>query len=140
MIRTEKQQNPIKHAAMLGNQFWKRRKSHGRPPLFSTPDQLWAVCCDYFEWAEENPLYESRLVTYRGEPQIVQVPKHRPFTLVELLRFVGISYSAWLYYSRKKDFMLVSEHVKNVIVDQQFTLAAAGLLNPCFIARYLGNV
>lgn len=125
-------------AAMRGNQFWRRRKTHGRPALFETPEQLWASACDYFQWAENNPLYRTEYFTYRGELIPAQVKKYRPFTLGGLLLFIGLSYSGWLFYCRKNDFVLVSEHIKSVIYDQQFALACAGLLNPCFIARHLG--
>ncbi|MGX7873214.1 hypothetical protein ACVDG5_010845 [Mesorhizobium sp. ORM6] len=50
--------------APLGNRFWEARSSHGRAPIFATPDDLFAVCCEYFEpnsgviirWANEQML------------------------------------------------------------------------------------
>jgi len=53
-------------AAPKGNQFWKTRSSHGRNPIFPTPDALWDAACEYFQWVEDNPLWEDRLVTFQG--------------------------------------------------------------------------
>ena len=35
-------------AAPLGNQFWKARSSHGRNPIFVSPDDLWTAASEYF--------------------------------------------------------------------------------------------
>ena len=54
-------------AAPKGNQFWKARSSHGRKPIFPTPDALWEACQEYFQWVEDNPLKETRPFAYQGE-------------------------------------------------------------------------
>ena len=49
-----------------GNKAWKARSKHGRKPKFSSPDDLWEKCCEYFEWVNENPLQAVELVKCRG--------------------------------------------------------------------------
>lgn len=46
-------------AAPKGNRFWEARSSHGRNPKFESPEALWAACCEYFEWADDNPLLST---------------------------------------------------------------------------------
>ena len=46
-----------------GNQFWKMRETHGRNPIFETPEQLWVAACEYFQWVEDNPLPVSIRLT-----------------------------------------------------------------------------
>ena len=32
--------------APVGNRFWEVRSSHGRSPIFESPDALWSACCE----------------------------------------------------------------------------------------------
>ena len=54
----------IEMAAPVGNQFWKARSSHGRKPIFESPEKLLEACAEYFVWVEANPLWEDKLVTF----------------------------------------------------------------------------
>ncbi|MDR6901408.1 hypothetical protein J2W52_003032 [Rhizobium miluonense] len=36
-------------AAPKGNKFWMARSSHGRNPIFATPEDLWNACNEYFQ-------------------------------------------------------------------------------------------
>ena len=49
-----------------GNQFWKMRETHGRNPIFETPEQLWVAACEYFQWVENNPLLEEKIFHAQG--------------------------------------------------------------------------
>ena len=125
-------------AAPLGNQFWKMRSKHGRDKLFASSSALWEACCEYFEWVEENPLYEDKVFAFQGttfhEPQA----KMRAMTINGLCIFLDIDMSTWQDWRKDKDFSLVVTRAEKIIYEQKFTGAAADLLNPNIIARDLG--
>lgn len=121
-----------------GNKFWLVRSSHGRKPIFETPDDLWNAACEYFQWVEENPLYEDRLVTFQGAATHEPVAKMRAMTIAGLCLFLDISRQGWFEYCAKPDFSDVTKTIDDVIRSQKFAGAAADLLNANIIARDLG--
>ncbi|MEX2962841.1 DNA-packaging protein [Microbulbifer sp. TYP-18] len=127
-------------AAPKGNQFWKARTRHGREKLFSSADALWEACCQYFEWVEANPLWEDKIVSSNGEPVSMPMFKMRAMTIEGLCLFLGITTRCWQRWreNESEDFVRVVERVDNVVREQKFTGAAAGLLNSNIIARDLG--
>jgi hypothetical protein len=125
-------------AAPKGNRFWELRSKHGRDKLFSAPDVLWAACCEYFEWVEENPLKETKAFANQGLVVTADLPKMRAMTINGLCVFLGIERRTWDNYRAREDFSAVCARVDAVIREQKFTGAAAGLLNPVIIARELG--
>lgn len=124
--------------APKGNQFWKARTKHGRDKIFNDPEILWNACCEYFEWVENNPLYESKAFAYQGEVKIETLPKMRAMTLAGLCLFLDIEEETWRLYKGREDFIGVITRAEKVIYEQKFTGAAAELLNPNIIARDLG--
>lgn len=124
--------------APKGNKFWEARSSHGRKPTFESPEQLWDAATQYFDWVAENPLQEA--IVYQGVLNEDQAkPLMRAMTIDGLCIFLGISHqSLHDYRDKNKDFFEVVTEIKNVIREQKFTGAAAGLLNPNIIARDLG--
>ncbi len=78
-------------AAPKGNRFWEARSSHGRNPKFESPEALWAACCEYFEWADDNPLWEGKVFSYQGEIIKANVPKMRAMTISGLCTFLDIT-------------------------------------------------
>lgn len=125
-------------AAPPGNQFWKARTKHGRDKLFASADALWEACCEYFEWVEDNPLWESKLFSYQGEVTEGIAPKMRAMTIDGLTLFLDVDYETWRRWREDKDFRAVVTRAEQVIRDQKFSGAAAELLNPNIIARDLG--
>lgn len=125
-------------AAPAGNQFWKARSSHGRKPLFASPEDLWAACAEYFEWVDANPLQEEKV--FNGKDGIVRatIAKMRAMTLSGLCIFLDIDRTTWEAWRTREDFSPVTTRVDEIIRDQKFTGAAADLLNPNIIARDLG--
>lgn len=122
-----------------GNNYWTRRTKHGRNKAFESADALWARCCEYFEWVEKNPLWESKVVSYQGEGTLVEVPKMRAMTIEGLCLFIGITRETWNQYRREgSGFSDVAHDVDNIIREQKFTGASADLLNANIIARDLG--
>lgn len=125
-------------AAPKGNRFWEARSSHGRSPTFRSADALWQACVEYFEWVEDNPLWEMKPFAYQGEVVQEPVPKMRAMTQTGLCLFLDISDDTWRNYRANQDFLGVVTRAEKVIYDQKFSGAAADLLNPNIIARDLG--
>jgi len=121
-----------------GNQLWKTRSSHGRKPIFQTPEQLWEACCEYFQWVEDNPLWEDKIVSYQGVTTHEPVCKMRAMTIGGLCVFLDMDRRTWLLYAERPDFVPITTRVDEVIREQKFSGAAADLLNANIIARDLG--
>jgi len=124
--------------APKGNQFWKARSSHGRKPIFNDSDQLWAACCEYFEWVEEHPIEEEKAFCYQGEVFKDMVYHIRAMTIQGLCFFLNIADDTWASYRIKEGFSAIVAEVEKVIYEQKFTGAAADQLNSNIIARDLG--
>jgi hypothetical protein len=124
--------------APKGNQFWKARSSHGRKPIFATPEQMWEACIEYFEWVEANPLHESQAFAYQGTVKVEALPKMRAMTITGLCIFLDIVRSTWDEYRTREGFAEVLTRAEEIIRAQKFEGAAAGLLNANIIARDLG--
>ena len=125
-------------AAPKNNQFWKVRSSHGRKPKFKTPDILWGVCCEYFEWVDKHPLQAAELVKFQGKHKLAKLPKMRAMTILGLCIFLDIATITWSEYREKKGFSYITTRVDEIIRTQKFEGAAAELLNSNIIARDLG--
>ncbi|WP_052704534.1 MULTISPECIES: DNA-packaging protein [unclassified Halomonas] len=125
-------------AAPKGNQFWKARTKHGRDKLFASADLLWEACCEYFQWVEKHPLWESKAFHNQGEVVTATIPKMRAMTLDGLCLFLDVDRKTWGNWRDDEDFFPVITRVEAVIRDQKFSGAAADLLNANIIARDLG--
>jgi hypothetical protein len=125
-------------AAPKGNRFWEARSSHGRKPIFPTPEDLWAASCEYFHWNEENPLIEGKICSYQGVNTLEKLPKMRAMTTTALCIFLDIDFTTWKDYQTKEDFSQVTTRIDEIIYNQKFTGASADLLNANIIARELG--
>lgn len=125
-------------SAPKGNKFWELRSSHGRKPIFKSPDDLWAAACEYFEWVEENPLWEDKVTSFQGTNKHEPIAKMRAMTLDGLLLMLDISDNAWRLYKEREDFKEVTTRIDKTIRSQKFAGAAADLLNANIIARDLG--
>lgn len=123
-------------AAPQGNQFWLARSSHGRNPKFATSEDLWEACLEYFEWVEQNPLWEMKAF---ANGTTAELPKMRAMTFDGLCLFLDITdQTLHNYKQRGDDFLEVIGRAEKVIKSQKFAGAAADLLNPNIIARDLG--
>ena len=125
-------------AAPKGNRFWEARSSHGRNPIFKSPDDLWSACLEYFEWVEANPLYERKAFHAAGVITTDDMPKMRAMTVVGLCNFLDIGTSTWSDYGRREGFSDIVARAEQVMRQQKFEGASADLLNPNIIARDLG--
>lgn len=125
-------------SAPPGNQFWKARTKHGRDKLFASSEALWEACCEYFQWVEENPLYEMKPFAYQGVVVQEAVAKMRAMTIDGMCIFLDIAVSTWYDWRGKDDFSEVVTRAESIIRSQKFAGAAADLLNANIIARDLG--
>jgi hypothetical protein len=123
-----------------GSQFWKLRSKHGREKIFSSPEILWESACEYFEWADSEPLKEERVF---GTGLRMEVDKMRPFTIEGLCLYLGIGRTTFNDYrsgEQWREFHAVCEQIEQVIYTQQYSGAASGLLNGNIVSRALGLV
>jgi hypothetical protein len=123
-------------AAPKGNRFWEARSSHGRKPKFEDAETLWDACLEYFDWVEKNPLQEG--IVHQGKVSEAALPKMRAMTIGGLCNFLDITQPVWAEYRSREDFLYVTTRVDEIIRQQKFEGASAGLLNPNIIARDLG--
>lgn len=122
-----------------GNKLWEARSSHGRNPKFSNPDDLWDACCQYFEWADSNPLFEDKVTSFQGVNTHEPVAKLRAMTLQGLCLFIDVTMKQWIEWRKDRaDLSDVITRAEAVIYQQKFAGAAADLLNANIIARDLG--
>lgn len=121
------------------NRLWEARSSAGRKPKFAEPEALWAACVEYFEWVEENPLHEGKLLSFQGVSTFETLPKMRAMTIGAMCVFLNIAESTWHEWRNSRpDLSEVILRVEAIIRAQKFEGAAAELLNPNIIARDLG--
>lgn len=129
--------------APKGNQFWKLRSKHGRDKLFASPELLWEAACEYFEWCELNPLYETKAFAFQGIVTTEELPKMRAMTLSQLCFYLHCNEAYFRQFKSDKekctnDFSTVINEIETIIFNQKFQGAAADLLNSNIIARDLG--
>lgn len=122
-----------------GNEWWKLAENAGRKPTFATPNDLWESACEYFEWAENNPLKEEKVFHTNGQITRATVDKLRAMTLDGLCVFLGITDTTYYNHRDKtSEFLEVAKRIDSIMRTQKFSGAAAELLNPNIIARDLG--
>lgn len=121
-----------------GNQFWKARSSAGAKPKFSSAEQLRKACEEYFQWVEDNPLYEMKPFAYQGEVTVTPIAKMRAMTQKALCLFLDIHEETWRSYRNNPVLSEVTSWADSIIYDQKFSGAAADMLNANIIARDLG--
>lgn len=130
-------------AAPIGNQFWKMRSKHGRDKLFASPQLLWEAACDYFEWCESNPLYETKAFAFQGMVTTEELPKMRAMTMSQLCFYLNCNEAYFRTFKAQLpdgevDFNTVIKDIEQIVFNQKFQGAAADLLNSNIIARDLG--
>ena len=125
-------------AAPIGNQFWKNRSKHGRKKIFSDPEFLYLECTKYFQWCDENPIYETKISFFQGVASQATLPKTRVYMLAGLFRFLGIDEVTWQNYRKRKEFSLVCFTVEQIVREQKFSGAAVDIFNAGLISKDLG--
>ena len=125
-------------AAPKGNRYHLLRERSGKEKLFPTPESLLDACVEYFEWVEENPLIESKIVSYQGVSTLEELPKMRAMTIAGLCNHLGIVTQTWDLYKKREDYIGICSQVEQIIWAQKFEGASADMLNASIIGRELG--
>jgi hypothetical protein len=129
-------------AAPKKNQFWKLRSKHGRDKIFSTPEAFLEGAYEYFNKCDEMPWYKNEAIKGGNKAgEIIKVPTQKPYSIVGLCIFLGITHQTFLNYESNenyKDFFDVFTHVREIIETNQFEGATVGAFNANIIARKLG--
>ena len=121
-----------------GNRFWEARSTAGPKPKFADGEQLWAACLEYFNWVEDNPLYETKGFAFQGVVTKETFPKMRAMTIGGLCIFLDVTHDTWIEWRKSRpDLSEVIKRAEAIIYEQKFTGAAADLLNSNIIARDL---
>jgi len=121
-----------------GAQLWKLRTKPCSVKKYETPELLWDKCCEYFQWVEDNPLWEVKSYMFNGVPVQDKIPKMRAMTQAGLFVFLGITNQCWQRYRHSELLGAVVEKVQAIMWEQKFTGAAAEIFSPVIIARELG--
>lgn len=111
----------------------------GRPRLY-TPEDLLSKAKEYLQWAEDNPLYETKIVMSEGYPLHEKVPKMRAVTMWGFELFAGVhpEYVADLRRDKPEEYSRVIKIIERAIYLRKFEGAAADMLNANIISRDLG--
>lgn len=120
------------------NQFWKDVDSNkvGRPRIFKDPEELWVKAKEYFKECDKRPLV-SREYTESQKGTFSKTTEHAiPYTWEGLYVFLSICHLD--HYKEREEFSGIISHIGNIIRNQKYTGAAAGLFNSNIIARDLG--
>jgi len=128
-------------------QLWKKSNPVGAPRLIETAEQLHKMILDYFQWAENNPLEEEVVSFYQGYPSRTTVTKMRALTVMGCCAYLGLDRQLWYNWKTgsggkkvREDLLPVIKWAEDIMYEQKFSGAAAGLLNASIIARDLGLV
>ena len=105
---------------------------------FADSSELAEGILEYGSWVRDNPLYESKLVTYEGVSTLEEIPKVRAMSMSALYLFLGISQQTWYNYRADPVFAEVCTIAEKMVYNQKFEAASAGLLNAMIISRDLG--
>jgi hypothetical protein len=127
---------------------------------FDSPEEMWNVAVQYFEWCDTNPLYKTeQLKSPERAPievtpgvhvpaeKVIDMPLKRAYSKVGFCVFAGIGdnylrrmklHSAGNTGADNDAWIDILNRIENVIFNQQYEGAAAGQLNANIVARGLG--
>lgn len=121
-------------AAKKGNQYWRLRSKHGRNKIH-TPETLLSSAYEYFEVVKENPFEVDKIL---GNGDHINQKVQRPFTLGSFVVYANITTETFSNYRELKDFFGVTKEIDQIIYNNKFEGASAGLFKENIIARDLG--
>ena len=124
-------------AAPIGTDFYKRRAKDGREAKFK-PEELLEAAYNYFDWCQENPMHKREVLkggVKAGE--VIKVEIDRPYTIVGLCNYIGISERTFRNYDELEDYLPITTHIREVIVQNQLEGALVEAYSPNIVARVL---
>lgn len=120
----------------MKKQYYMNRGSQGQEQVFDQPSTLLTKAYAYFEWCDKTPLIKSELMKSgdrKGE--IVDVPLHRPYTLVGLCVYCGISEETFLSYQTDPVFEELAKHLRDIVRQHQLEGVSVGTYSGNLVAR-----
>lgn len=124
-----------------GNRLWELCPPDlmGRPRLIETPEVLVEKIVAYFEWADANPIVKDNIGWYEGQASHEETVSPRAMTVVGCCAHMGVDRQLWYEWRRNRpDLLPVLRWAEDIMYEQKFSGAAAGVLNPMIICRELG--
>lgn len=153
--KKKRAKTPAKALAVSQAPIWKRAPiwEHGgwTTGVFESAEQLRDKACEYFQWCDKNPWYETKF----QEGRMRKIPTARPYTIVGLCNYIVVSQSYFRKakefrrsvladelqkhnHVRAEEFLEVIEWIEGVCYQQKFEGAAVGAFQATIIARDLG--
>lgn len=93
--------------APKGNEYWKRRSTHGREKIFTDPEVFKQACYEYFQSVDETPLFAveqrraagSHIIPEGATPEeraalldpLIKIPRMVPYTIQGLCIFLDVN-------------------------------------------------
>ena len=122
-----------------------RSKKTGCLRHYDKPQKLLADCEKYFEWLAQHPYEDLKVETDGAKARQTRHIRRKAPTIHGLCIFLGISRSIWTRWSNKNDkdgfradLLPVIEHVEDMMYDEKFGGASAGIYSSRIISRDLG--
>lgn len=118
-------------------------KGPGRPKAISSPSQLWALACEYFQECDLNPWIKT---DFKGKDAIrCHIPTATPYTFGgfdEFLRSRRILAKLEDYRKNREEkyseFSEVITRIENIIRDQKLQGALVGVYDARIVSAELG--
>jgi hypothetical protein len=126
-----------------GNQCCASRRRYGRKSKFSDGTEVLETAIGYFDFIDQNPLYDKKAFFQNGNIAFVRIPGLRTMTICGLCLHIGVYNRQWNAWKKRGDryhlpvLLPVIERIEQLIWCQKFEGAAAGLFNARIISREL---
>lgn len=110
--------------------------------ITTTPEQIWELACNYFEWCDENPITAKRTLTSgKTQGEKVTVEFKRPYTVKGFCLHSRMSerYIKDMSESMTKesDWYIVIERILTIIYNQVLEGALVDVYNPIMASKLL---
>lgn len=143
------EEDGVEYAKLFSAFDWKGAKRSARvrggQKIFESPEKLWALACQYFEYTENNPIRRHDFIRaglMAGKAVYTYHP--RPFTWAGFESFLwvrGICSTLEPYRENREkrytEYVEVIRAIGNIIKSQKFDGAAVGLFKEGLIIRDL---
>lgn len=126
-----------------------RRKAE--PCLLDDPRKLMLACKAYFEWCDMHLLTELKVGWYEGRAYTHDIDKMRAYSIPGICAFIGVTRAEWKRARTRKppmgarvqmqrdfeDCAKVVDWAENIIFEQNYSGAAAGLLESGIVSKVM---
>ena len=125
-------------AAPKGNQYWKLANMPGYRKSFESPEELYRVAKEYFEYTDQRFIAKEE---WKGKPLKKVTTKLRvPYTYSSWYLFAGISHATWKRYRENEEFKgyrEIVDYIDETIYNNKYEGAVVGMFNALMISRDL---